>query len=189
MGKSWSYVSTIAAGPVEQEGYPEPVIVRLTQGRHKGRWICLMRTGRENPLYQSHSDDEGMTWSRPKPLTWTFSRYGRTREIVGTDPDLIELHDGTLAASFGHKPDFHDDGNFLMFSVDQGESWTQVTRLSHERTCAYTTLRETQPGTIFVTYSVKADSGKEDSSEWHYRSYWTVGRNVNFKRRADMPGR
>ena len=36
-GKSWSYVSTIAAGPVEQEGYPEPVIVRLTQGRHKGR--------------------------------------------------------------------------------------------------------------------------------------------------------
>jgi hypothetical protein len=64
-----------------------------------------------------------------------------------------------------------------------------VTRLSHEPTCAYTTLRETQPGTIFVTYSVKADSGKEDSSEWHYRSYRTVGRNVNFKKRVDMPAR
>ena len=63
------------------------------------------------------------------------------------------MQDGTLAISFGHKPDFEDDGDFVAFSADQGESWTQVTRLSMERTCAYTSLREIEPGVLYVTYS------------------------------------
>ena len=68
VGKNWSYVSTIAAGPMGQEGFNEPVIVRLSQGRHEERLVCLMRTGRENPIYQAHSDDEGTTWSQAQPL-------------------------------------------------------------------------------------------------------------------------
>src|SRR6266567_8983478 len=58
-GRSWSYVSTIAAGPVEQEGFDEPVLVRLRGGPHAGCLVCLMRTGRENPIYQCDRDDEG----------------------------------------------------------------------------------------------------------------------------------
>lgn len=68
VGKNWAYVSTIAARAMGQEGFNEPVIVRLSQGRHKGRLVCLMRTGRENPLSQAHSDDEGATWSQARPM-------------------------------------------------------------------------------------------------------------------------
>ena len=64
LGEHWSYVYTIAAGPMGQEGFNEPVIVRLGQGQHEGRLICLMRTGRENSIYQCHSDNDGSTWSQ-----------------------------------------------------------------------------------------------------------------------------
>jgi len=152
-GKTWSYVSTIASAPVGQEGFGEPSAVRLSQGPHAGRLICIMRTGRINPLYESESDDNGRTWSKAHPLRWMFSRYGHWREIVGTDPDVIEMRDGTLALSFGHKPDYEDDGDFVAFSVDHGESWTQVTRLSMEKTCAYTSIVEVENGTLYVVYS------------------------------------
>ena len=35
-GKTWSYLSTIAAAPIEQEGFDEPVMVRLAHGQHRG---------------------------------------------------------------------------------------------------------------------------------------------------------
>lgn len=152
-GKTWTYLATIASAPVEQEGFDEPSMIRLSQGEHKGRLICLMRTGRLNAIYQSESDDDGKSWTPAHPLSWMYSKFGHWRAIVGTDPDLIEMHDGTLAVSFGDKPDFEDDGDFVAFSPNQGISWTQVTRLSMERTCAYTSLAEVEPGVLYVTYS------------------------------------
>ncbi len=152
LGKSWSYVSTIAAGPMGQEGYNEPVIVRLSQGRNEGRLICLMRTGRQNPIYQAESDDEGTSWNQAQPMRWMYSEYGEWKDIVGVDPDLIEMSNGILVCSFGHKPDFKDNGIFVVFSLDQGHSWTQVTRLAMDITGAYTTVREISPGKLFVVY-------------------------------------
>ena len=73
--------------------------VRLSQGKHKGRLICLMRTGRKNPLYQVHSDDEGKTWTGLRALS-----------LMGVDPDLIEMSNGVLVCSFGHKPQTHPRG-------------------------------------------------------------------------------
>ena len=141
-GRHWEYIATIAADPsVGQEGFDEPVIVRISQGKHLGRLVCLMRVGRVNPLYQSISDDEGKTWSKPRPLN-----------IVGVDPDMIEMSNGVLVCSFGHKVDYQDDGNFLAFSLDQGDTWTHVTRLSAGFTTAYTGLREVRPRQIFVAY-------------------------------------
>jgi len=178
-GANWKYISTIAAEPVEQEGAAEPVLAQLTRGPLKGRLICLLRTGRENPIYQCESDDEGRTWTRAYPLFWQYSRYGRRREIAGTDPDIIEMADGTLAMSFGHKPDYEDHGNFLAFSVDQGRSWTQVTRLSSSVTMAYTGVREVAPGELYVVYSV---SDLNDSSGYRDATFSTVGRPVFVKR-------
>ena len=157
-GMTWAYLSTIASAPVGQEGFGEPVMIRLSKGKHAGRLVCLMRTGRVNAIHQSESDDDGKTWTNTHPLRWMYSKFGHWRDIVGTDPELIEMQDGTLAISFGHKPDFEDDGDFVAFSADQGESWTQVTRLSMERTCAYTSLREIEPGVLYVTYSAAGSS-------------------------------
>jgi hypothetical protein len=148
-GMTWTYYSTIAVPPIEQEGFGEPVIVQLKHG--DGRQAhCQMRTGRENPIYQTESDDEGKTWTAPRPLQWTYSRFGRQRNLIGVDPDLIEMRDGTLVMSYGHKPDYQDHGNFLAFSLDQGETWTSETRLNSSITMAYTGVREVSPGVLFV---------------------------------------
>jgi hypothetical protein len=179
-GATWTYVSTISADPVGQEGAAEPAIVRLTRGPLKGRLICVLRTGRENPIYQCESDDEGRTWTRAYPLSWQYSRYGRRREIAGTDPDIIEMSDGTLAMSYGHKPDYEDHGNFVAFSMDQGRSWIQETRLSSSVTAAYTGIREVAPGELYVVYSV---SGAIDSAAYRDTVFTTVGRTVAVKRR------
>ncbi|HZT28361.1 MAG TPA: sialidase family protein [Bryobacteraceae bacterium] len=179
-GATWRYISTIAANPVGQEGAAEPVLVRLARGPLRGRLLCLMRSGRENPIYQCESDDEGRTWTRMYPLSWQYSRYGRRREIAGTDPDVIEMQDGTLAMSFGHKPDYEDHGNFVAFSADQGRSWTEVVRLSFSVTMAYSGIREAAPGELFVVYSV---SDTIDSSRSHDTVFNTVGRSIYVRRR------
>jgi len=174
-GKNWTYVSTIAADPVEQEGPAEPVLVRLTKGKNKGRVICLLRTGRENPMYQCHSDDEGVTWSRIQTMRFRYSRFGRERDIVGVDPDIVEMSDGTLAISYGHKPDYHDHGNFVAFSVDQGETWTDIVRISSSVTQAYTGIREVKPGELFVVYTT---SSLVQSHNYRDAVFTTMGRSV-----------
>jgi hypothetical protein len=170
-GRHWDYVSTIAVDPtVGQEGFDEPVLLRLGQGKHKGRLICLMRTGRKDPLYQTESDDVGKTWSRPRPLN-----------LLGVDPDLIEMSNGVLVCSFGHKPQhstlggLKDDGNFLAFSLDQGLTWTHVTRLSSAPTCAYTTVREIAPGKLYVVYD------ERDPKDYRSPNRRVFGRTVTVK--------
>lgn len=180
-GKSWSYVSTISADPVEQEGAAEPVLVQVTKGPHKGRLICLLRTGRENPMYQCESDDEGATWTKIYPIRWQYSKYGRLRDLVGVDPDVTEMSDGTLAMSFGHKPDFEDHGNFVCFSTDHGKTWGEVVRISSSVTQAYTGVREVAPGELFVVYTI---SDRVQSPGYRDAVFTTVGRSIFVKRPA-----
>lgn len=177
-GKSWSYVSTIASDPVEQEGFGEPVLVQVTKGPNAGRIICQMRTGRENPVYQCESDDQGKTWTRAYPLQFLYSRFGRSRPIVGVDPDLTEMQDGTLVMSFGHKPDYKEHGNYLAFSIDHGRTWTQVTPVSDRLTMAYTGVREVAPGELFVVYS----SSPAHPDDARGAKYNTMGRSVLVRR-------
>ena len=66
-GQTWTYLSTAAVDTgVGTEGFGEPVLVRISQGKHEGRLICMMRTGRD--LYETYSDDDGLTWSIHKPV-------------------------------------------------------------------------------------------------------------------------
>ncbi|MEO7652515.1 MAG: sialidase family protein [Bryobacteraceae bacterium] len=178
-GRTWDYVSTIASGPVEQEGFCEPAMVQLQRGPRAGRIICVMRTGRENPIYQCESDDEGKTWTKAHPLQWTYSKYGRSRPIVGTDPDIVEMQDGTLAMAFGHKPDYQEHGNYLAFSVDHGQSWTQVTPLSSTVTAAYCGVREVSPGELFVVYTT---SDAKTAQDYKKAKFNTMGRAVRVSR-------
>jgi hypothetical protein len=178
-GMTWTYYSTIAVPPKEQEGFGEPVIVQLKHGKRAGRLICQMRTGRESPIYQTESDDEGKTWTEPRPLRWIYSRFGRQRDLIGVDPDLVEMSDGTLVMSYGHKPDYQDHGNFLAFSLDQGETWTSETRLSSSITMAYTGVREVGPGVLFVVYT---NSNATQTSKYREATFDTVGRTVVVRR-------
>jgi hypothetical protein len=99
------------------------VVLRVSKGPHVGRLICHMRTGRE--VYEALSDDEGKTWTKPRPITFAGLDIQRTElwvdmfrhlkgkkgpldeknveELPGAvvDPDLIELRSGLLVAAFG----------------------------------------------------------------------------------------
>jgi hypothetical protein len=180
-GKTWAMAGTIAVPPLGQEGPGEPVLVRLRQGPHAGRLICQLRVGREHPIYQTESDDEGKTWSKPRALSWTFSRFGRQRELTGVDPELIEMSDGTLVMGYGHKPDFMDHGNFLAFSRDHGATWEGETRLNASVTVAYVGVREISPGTLFVVYS---RTDEQHPFNYAKAKFDTVGRTVVVKKKG-----
>jgi len=142
-GLNWSLVSTVAVDPaVGQEGFTEPVLARLTQGKQNGRFIVLMRTGRNNPIYQTESDDEGRTWTKPRAL-----------RLLGVNPDLIEMTSGLLVCGFGGLTEWLGEGRYyLAFSLDQGASWTRITQISMDPTSQYLTVREVAPGRLLVVY-------------------------------------
>lgn len=162
-GANWSLASTIAVDPaVGEEGFNEPALVRLSRGPRAGRLIAHLRTGSNktyprNPIYQAVSDDDGACWSAPRPLPWD-----------NVDPDLIELADGTLAASFGCRtPESRvhlaalppktigaRHGNYLAISRDGGEHWDAPVQVTHEPSSCYTTLREIAPGRLLLVYDI-----------------------------------
>jgi hypothetical protein len=160
-GRNFSLVTTVAVDPsIGEEGFNEPVLLRLTKGKRAGRLLALLRTGSNKtfqhcPLYQTESDDEGKTWTTPHALA-----FGNV------DPDLIELHDGTLVASYGWrtwqsrvhlgaqppKEIGPEHGNYLAFSYDQGDTWPQVVRVNHEPSSCYTCVCEIEPNKLLFIY-------------------------------------
>lgn len=156
-GIHWEYVSTIAVDDdnTTQEGFNEPVMIRLSQGRRAGRLLCLIRTGKRiSPIYQIHSDDEGKTWQNLHPTN-----------LCGVDPDVIEMKNEILACSYGYRLmeplDAPEHGNYVAFSRDQGETWENITRLPIEpypggvlRSTCYTGIREIEPNKLIVVYDI-----------------------------------
>jgi len=152
-GRNWSLVSTIAVDPkIGEEAFDEPVLVRLSQGKHKGRFIVLMRTGRFDPVYQTESDDEGRTWTTPHPLNFH-----------GVSPDIVEMKNGVLVAGFGWrtedayvkpgvKPLSPRLGFYVAFSLDQGATWTHLTQVNNEPSTSYAAVKEVQPGKLILVY-------------------------------------
>jgi hypothetical protein len=180
-GASWSYLSTVGVDSgVGTEGFSEPVMVRVAHGPHAGRLVCLMRTGRD--LYGSHSDDDGVTWVRPTPVRlpgidiyatekWAHlfgdpkaPGYMPTDDLIGTlvDPDLIQMANGTLVCAVGaripakeYKLNWHapENGNYLAFSCDGGDTWSQVVQfLSGPPTTHYMGVREVAKDVLYVVY-------------------------------------
>jgi hypothetical protein len=81
------------------------------------------------------------------------------------DPDLIEMRGGLLAAAFGIRvpqqlcwPNYRHpwNGNYLAFSQDQGNTWSNVVRLtSGAPTTHYMAIEETPvDGELFVLYDI-----------------------------------
>jgi hypothetical protein len=79
------------------------------------------------------------------------------------DPDLIELRSGILVAAFGLRipqkacwahPEHPWNGNYLAFSLDHGETWSNVVRMtSGVLTTHYMAIEETPADNkIFVAY-------------------------------------
>ena len=184
-GRHWDLVSTVAVDPkAGTEGFGEPVLTRVNHGRHKGRLICQMRTGRD--LYETVSDNGGLAWSKPAPRVYAdldvyrtemwaamfkdFKRKGQLisenpNEFIGAvvDPELLELRSGILMAAFGVRiparacwgnPTHPWNGNYIAFSLDHGDTWSHVERMtSGIFTTHYMAVEETpEDNTVFIAY-------------------------------------
>ncbi len=140
-GRTWEYYSTIAYKPNwGSEGWNEGSLRRLPDGR----LIAAVRSGSEsshwkdNPLCMFFSEDEGKTWSGPH-------RSG----IDGVYPSLVVMSNGLLACSYGRP------GAKIMFSADNGETWTDHTLVNPERYSGYTWIGEVAPGELLYGYGLR----------------------------------
>jgi hypothetical protein len=171
-GENWSYLSTIAYDPkIGTEGFCEPVMGLL----QNGEILCVMRTGSGEPLYQSASSDHGERWSNPVP---TGAR--------GVDPDLVIMKSGIVACSYGRlqprkeiEPSISLDpklpasmGVQIMFSTDEGASWTNHATIYTGPSTGYTGIEEIRQGELIQTFDTLGYG-------WHpYNTIRTVNINV-----------
>lgn len=153
-GRNWRFVSTVAepANAETEEGFNESSMIRLSDGEHAGRLLCVMRTGsHDSAIYRAHSDDDGATWSNPEPLP-----------LMGVDPLVIDMSDDTLALTCGHRSrKAVAQENSVAFSTDQGRTWGCVTRLplesyavTHNETTCYISLCKIGPNELLALYDV-----------------------------------
>ena len=173
-----------ADSKVGTEGFDEPALARISQGPHIGRLICQMRTGRELREAVSDDGGRTWGGARPrvfanldvyrtelwKEMFHGFKRKGQLieenpNEFIGAvvDPDLIELRSGILVAAFGVRvppracwanPKHPWNGNYLAVSLDHGETWSHVVRMtSGVSTTHYMAVEELpKDNSIFVAY-------------------------------------
>jgi len=91
-GDNWEYWSTVAYDPASIIHFIEPGMARLRDGR----LVCLMRTShrpnRQDNLWFTQSDDDGITWSPPR-------RTG----LWGYPADVLQLADGRVLAVYGYR--------------------------------------------------------------------------------------
>jgi hypothetical protein len=166
------------------EGFGEPVLVRVSKGAHQGRLICQMRTGRELREAVSDDDGRTWQPHQPRTFAdldvyrtdlWAdmFRGFKRNNQLISenpneyigavVDPDLLELRSGVLVAAFGVRippracwtiPKHPWNGNYLAFSLDGGDSWSHVVRLTTGVfTTHYMAIEETpRDNHLFVAY-------------------------------------
>jgi hypothetical protein len=133
VGKTWSFVSTIAYKYMAPgDGFCEPALKWVPDGS----LLCIMRCGGKLPLAQCRSLDQGKTWSPPESLPGH-----------GVDPDLFLMSNGVLACTFG-RPGLH-----LMFSLDGcGRKWSHLTPIGEWRSSTYMGIAEVAPNELLLIY-------------------------------------
>ena len=91
-GDNWEYWSTVAFDPAAIISFTEPGMARLKDGK----LVCLMRTAhrpkRQDNMWFTWSDDDGVTWSPPKRTS-----------LWGYPADVMQLKDGSVLAVYGYR--------------------------------------------------------------------------------------
>ena len=180
-GESWSYLSTVAYdGESGQESFCEPWLVEL--GR--GELLAVMRTGRFAPMYQTRSLDGGKTWGKPESLhtlglfpqlellsngvlVCSFGWRPTKNQVVGAGApaelalqnyfrryrDEVGIADPSAAA-----------GDYVMFSVDKGRTWTKPRQIARPLTRGYTALAPLGPDSCLVVSRRVVIPGESEAS-------------------------
>ncbi len=146
-GRSWGRPELVAEGPGLD--FSEPTIVAAGDSR----LLVFSREERSGFLYQSTSNDRGVTWEPPARLP-----------IWGYPAHALRLTDGRLLLVYGHRrPAFGIRG---CLSADGGASWepefvirTDVPDARNGLNLGYPSAIEYRPGELFVAYYAENDEG------------------------------
>ena len=157
-GQSWTLLPH-----ARPDGFVTPGFDRMEEGRPLalggGRVVLFARTP-EGHLWQLRSDDDGKTWSEPRPTPLVHPDAPPMIEKLSDRKTLIALDHNRLPGSgFSHRPHAEDRSElWVSLSKDDGLTWTEP------RFLAVTSTTTTRP--IFgrvnycMTYcDVLADSG------------------------------
>lgn len=137
-GRTWNYLSTVTSVPsMGVVGFCEPTMVALPGGRI----LCIMRTAGESPaqispLFESYSSDQGKTWTAPKAIS-----------DRGVFPNACLMDNGVLALTYGRP------GDWLQFSLDEGETWIGRLEFFDGPSSGYNSLTELAPDRLLVVYN------------------------------------
>ena len=136
-GRTWHYVSTIAADPkTGPEGFRLPSLGLLPDGQ----LLCLLRNGDgDRPLLLTRSKGDYTRWEKPKALD--------ARAVYG---QLLVLSDGTVLLAYG-KP------LYIVASDDGGRTWQTKTKMNigtrtGQAFIGRIALAEVSPGKVVCVY-------------------------------------
>lgn len=149
-GRTWKRLSQIGTG---RQQFNETALLRTGSGR----LIAALRT-RAYALFTSTSDDDGATWSDPKPLApeWVHPA------------DLLEVPGGVLLLSGNRVGPFGVMGivGSPAGEFDYAKRFTLVDTLS-SRDCGYPSAVKLNDGRILFLYYASSDKSHKDWSRPH----------------------
>ncbi len=187
-GKTWSPIQLVANAGDDTLGNSCSLLdlktgfVWLAFTRSPGRFPEAQITAGESEgstrVFVTHSEDDGVTWAKPRDITATTRRPGWT--WYGTGPgNGIQLHNGRLFI-----PCYHKEGergtvtrSHAIFSDDHGKTWQlganagfgngEPQALQRTDGTIYLSARTARGGPFFRSIVTSPDGGKT----WSKKSY------------------
>ena len=137
-GMTWTFRTVAeASGGI---GFSESDSVRLPGGR----FVAIYGNNAGSPwFFETHSDDEGQTWSPMRQLNFR-----------GDSPSVIRLSSGALLAALRSLPEKGPAGIGLVASADEGQTWELLGNV-HDQTnwdMGYPDLIRMANGQILCVY-------------------------------------
>lgn len=153
-GRTWGEPAELAIDPDGKLSFAEPCLLRTREGR----LISMIRT--EGYLYQSVSEDNGKTFSKPvKTAMWGWPAH------------LLELRDGRILCTYGYRRE--PFGLRAVLSHDGGRTWDASREIvlrddGGNGDLGYPSAVEFEDGRVLVVYWFNQEKPGEPSSEVRY---------------------
>jgi len=160
-GKSWEELGIVPNGDgAFNENFHEPHVVETPSGKLLGliryEYADDKNTHTNFSLFQTESEDGGITWSQSFPLGFH-----------GSPPHLVLHPSGAIVGVYGYRLEPY--GQRAMISMDEGETWASDIVLREDGPdgdLGYPSSAVMPDGDIFTVYYQKFAPGEKCSLLW-----------------------
>jgi sialidase-1 len=153
-GKTWRASKAIIDVKQSSVGAEEPGVVQLSNGKVM---LCV-RTKTGHP-WQSFSDDGGVTWSTPKPMTVVAPNSPQSIKRIPSTGDLLMIWNNSATDRFPLS---------AAISKDNGHTWKDIRNLDDDasHTYAYTSITFVGKQVFFTYYAGPPDGKSTGTNFW-----------------------